>query len=76
MTTFPCMPVPSNDFIALRTRLNIEDSPMQKIKKYRQKFMPPNLFSKGLVLGVCINFALYQRSCKNGNAKLKLIDKK
>ena len=76
MIAFLYIPLLLTGFLALRTRRDIKDSPLQKIKKYRQKFMPPNLFSKGLVLGVCINFALYQRSCKDGNANLKLIDKK
>lgn len=76
MIAFLYIPFLLTGFLALRTRRDIKDSPLQKIKKNRQKFMPPNLFSKGLVLGVCINFALYQRSCKDGNAYLKLIDKK
>lgn len=58
MSAFPYIPVPISGFLALRTRLDIEDSPMQKIKKYRQKLMPANLFSKCLVLGVGINFPL------------------
>ena len=58
MTAFPYIPVPSKDFIALRTRLDIEDSPMQKIKKYRQKLMPEILCFKSLAFRVSINFPL------------------
>ena len=58
MTAFPYIPVPSTGFLALQTRLDIEDSPIQKIKKYRQKLMPANLFSKCLALVVGINFPL------------------
>ncbi len=62
MTAFHFIPVPSTGFLAWRTRQavqpDIEDSPMQKIKKYRQKLMPANLFSKCLVLVVGINFPL------------------
>ncbi len=61
MTTYPYMPVPSNDFIALRTRPDIEDSPMQKIKKYWQKLMPANLCFRSLVYRVGINFPLSYR---------------
>ncbi len=67
MTAFPYIPVPRTGFLAWRTRqdvqLDIEDSPMQKIKKYWQKLMPANLFSKCLVLGLCITFPLCMRSC-------------
>lgn len=76
MIAFLYIPFLLTGFLALRTRLDIKYSPLQKINKYRQKLLPPNLFSKGLVLVVCINFDLYQRSCKDGNANLKLIDKK
>ncbi len=58
MTSFPYIPVPSTGFYVWGMRLDIEDSPMQKINKYRQKLMPANLFSKCLVLGVGINFPL------------------
>ena len=63
MTALPYIPVPSTGFLALRTRLDIEDSPMQKIKKYRQKLMPANPFFKCLVLEVGINFPLSYASC-------------
>jgi hypothetical protein len=47
MTAFPYIPVPSTGFLACWTRQavqpDIEDSPMQKIKKYRQKLMRVNL---------------------------------
>lgn len=58
MTAFPYIPVLITSFLALRTRLDIEDSPMQKINKYRQKLMPANLFTKCLVLGADINLPL------------------
>lgn len=58
MTAFPYIPVQSTDFIAWQTRLDIEDSPMQKIKKYRQKLMPEILCCKSLALRVGINFPL------------------
>ncbi len=62
MTAFPYIPVPSTGFLTLRTRqavqLDFEDALMHKLKKYRQKLMPANLFSKFLVLGGGINFPL------------------
>lgn len=36
--------------------LDIQDSTIRKIKKYRQKLMPENSFSKCLILGVGIIF--------------------
>lgn len=61
MTTYPYMPVPSNDFIALRARLDIEDSPIQKINTYWQKLMPANLCFRSLAFRVDINFPLSYR---------------
>lgn len=59
MKAFLCFPVPSTGVVLL----DIEDSPMQKIKKYRQKLMPANPFFKCLVLEVGINFPLSYASC-------------
>ena len=62
MTAFPYIPVPSTGFLALRTRPNIEDSPMQKIKKYLQKLLLANLCFRSLALRVDINVPLsYQQ---------------
>ncbi len=47
MTAFLYIPVPITGFI----QLDIEDLPMQKIKKYQQKFTPANLCFRCLVLG-------------------------
>ncbi len=69
MIAFPYIPVPSTCFLDWRTRqavqFNNEDSPMQKIKKYRQKLMPANILSKCLILGVGSYFPLcYQQATK------------
>ncbi|MBK8723756.1 MAG: hypothetical protein IPL95_16325 [Saprospiraceae bacterium] len=62
MTVFPYIPFSCTVFLAWRTRqtvqIDIEDSPMQKIKKYRQKLMPANLCFRILACWVVINFPL------------------
>lgn len=58
MKAIPYISVPSTSFIAWLTRQtvqhDIKGSPMQTIKKYRQKLIPSNLFSKSLILGIHI----------------------
>ncbi len=61
MTAFPYIPVPSTGFLELRTRPDIKDSPMQKIKKYQQKLVHPNLCFRTLAFRVGINFPLCMR---------------
>ncbi len=62
MTAFPYISVPSTGFLAWRTRqavqLDIEDSPMQKIKKYRQKLKLSNLCFRSLAFMGSNNFPL------------------
>ncbi len=58
MKDFSSIPVSGTGFIALRTRFEAEDLPMQKIEKYQQKTMSVNLFSKSLIFMVRINFSL------------------
>ena len=58
MTAFPYIPVPSTGFLALRTRPDIEDSPMQKIKIYRQKLKLANLCFRSLAFRVGNKFLL------------------
>lgn len=58
MKDFSSKPISGTGFIALRTRFDAEDLPMQKIEKYQQKKMPANLFSKSLIFMDSINFSL------------------
>ncbi len=72
MTAFPYIPVPSTGFLAKRKRLDIEDSPMQKIKKYRQKLKLANLCFRSLAFRVGNNFPLFYRQWQNDRLKYHL----
>lgn len=62
MAAFPYIYVLFANFLVSRTRqaaqLDIEVSPLQKIKIYRQKLMPVNLSFRSLAFRVSINFPL------------------
>ncbi|MBL0238092.1 MAG: hypothetical protein IPQ02_16225 [Saprospiraceae bacterium] len=61
---------PFTSVLSWRTRqtvqIDIEDSPMQKIKKYRQKLMPANLCFRILACRVGIIFPLSFKQLKKG----------